>query len=791
MMSKTPVAGVVWQTIQYLVGFERLGYETYYVEAHARTPTTLMTSEHDDSSLLAARFIDDACSAFGFGDRWAFHALHDDGCVYGLSQRALYELYRSAELLVNLHGATLLRPEHAAHDRLVYLETDPVEVQVQLANGTPGVVPFLRPHCAFFSFGENLAGPDCRLPRSETFDFRPTRQPVVLDFWAQPGETSANYTTIGNWRQSWRDVALDGETYTWSKHTEFLKVLDLPARSRASFELALAGIDDQDRELLVRHGWHVRAASTISSQIEPYRDYILGSRGEFTVAKDQNVRLRTGWFSDRSATYLAAGRPVVTQDTGFGCALPTGQGLFAFSSLDDAVAAVETIEADYDRHSRAARALAREYFAAESVLGRLLDDVGLPAFARDIVLVPVSRRPTRLADETLETVASTPLPRRRPASVPTASVIVTTFEGLPFTRLCLETLLTGAPETGLEVVVVDNASTDGTPAYLRRLAAVDDRVRLVLNEANIGFAAALNRGVAEARCSHLVLMNNDVIAPPRAIARLVRHLDDETIGLIGPVSNNAATEAQIAVDYTTLGGFLAAADERARAYAGCSRSMPMLTLFCVALRREAYDRIGPIDEAYGIGLFEDDDYSLRAERAGLRVACADDVLVHHFGEAAFGSLVPTGEYARLFQANRERFETKWGVRWQHHGPVPTDDYRRDVDAIRARIRAALPDRAQVLVVSRGDSTLLELEGICCSHFPQSPRGEYAGHYPADSASAIAHLESLRARGADYLVLPRTSLWWLDHYTEFGQHLDAHYGRVDETCCVIFKLEGRP
>src|SRR5438105_12769166 len=143
MMSKTPVAGVVWQTLHYLVGLERLGYETYYVEAHARTPSTLMREDTDDSSALAASFIARVCGRFGFGDRWAFHALHHDGRVYGMDERRLRELYRSAELLINLHGGTMPRPEHIETGRLVYVQTDPVELQVHVAEGRAETIEFL------------------------------------------------------------------------------------------------------------------------------------------------------------------------------------------------------------------------------------------------------------------------------------------------------------------------------------------------------------------------------------------------------------------------------------------------------------------------------------------------------------------------------------------------------------------------------------------------------------------------------------------------------------------------
>ena len=173
-----------------------------------------------------------------------------------------------------------------------------------------------------------------------------------MDFWQRTAAAPASsFTTIGNWRQPWRDVILDGERYSWSKHHEFLKFIDLPQRTAQPFELALSSYEPEDQEMLEEHGWQVRHALDFSIDPDAYRDYIAGSRGEFTVAKDQNVRLRTGWFSDRSATYLAAGRPVISQDTGFSNVFPTGEGLFGFSTMDEILAAVEAINSDYARHS--------------------------------------------------------------------------------------------------------------------------------------------------------------------------------------------------------------------------------------------------------------------------------------------------------------------------------------------------------------------------------------------------------------------------------------------------------
>ena len=792
MMTKIPVAGVIWQTLHYLVGFERLGYETYYVEAHARTPSMLMERADDDSSGRAAAFIAGALERFGFGERWAYHALHADGRRYGLSEARLNALYGSADLIINLHGGTEPRAEHVATDRLVYLETDPVEVEVQLAAGNQQTIDYLRPHCAFFTFGENYGRPDCRLPVSDRFSLLPTRQPVVLDFWDAPGEAPGErFTTIGNWRQEWREIRLDGQSYSWSKHHEFLKFLELPARSGPRLELALAGCEGEDRRLLEQHGWRVREALPLSQNIDIYRHYISASRGEFTVAKDQNVRLRTGWFSDRSATYLAAGRPVITQDTGFGNSLPTGEGLFAFSTLDDAATAVEAIDSDYARQSRAALQIVREHFDAERVLGSLLERVGMPRVPPGLVIAPVSRRPTTLPDATVAAVleAGLPVSVRREADPGEASVVVVTRDGLVFTRLCVESVLASQAAPALELIVVDNGSTDGTLDYLRRLRERDRRVRVVSNASNVGFAAAVNQGLAASLGARLAVLNNDVILPPLALGGLFGRLDDDGIGLVGPISNEASTEAEVDVSYRTYAQLMKSAADRFSSRAGQSFEVPMLTMFCVALRRDVYQHVGPLDERFELAMFEDDDYSLRVRRAGLRVVCAEDVFVHHFGEASLGALVPTGEHAALFGRNRRRFEEKWGLPWRAHLRRPSDDYLDAVEQVRATVCVSVPLGSRVLVVSKGDEQLLQLDGRLGAHFPQVEGGVYAGHHPADSREAISELELQRSSGAQFLVIPQTSMWWLDHYGEFREHLGRSCREVvrRDGACVIYAL----
>ncbi len=791
MMSKMPVAGVVWQTVHYLVGLERLGYETYYVEAHGRTPSMFMERETDDGSALAARFVDAVARRFGFDGRWAFHALHDDGRVLGLGEAELRRVYDSAELLVNLHGGTLPRPEHADTGRLVYLETDPVQLQLELHGGWQPALDFLEPHVAFFSFGENFGAPDCSLPLSERFRFQPTRQPVVLDFWAgRPTTPRPVFTTIGNWRQDWRDVELDGRRYTWSKHHEFLRILDLPARTGSAFELALAAYTPEDRAVLEHAGWTVRDALPLSGDLDAYRDFVASSRGELTVAKEQNVRFRTGWFSDRSATYLGAGRPVVTQDTGFGSTLPTGEGLHAFSSLDEAAAAIERIESDPARHARAAEEIAREFFDAGTVLTALLDAVGLSPLPPGLRIVPVSRRPTRLDPKCERDVLGRAVPAvRAPAGPARASIAVLTLDGLPFTRLCLESVLRSTRQLPYELIVVDNGSTDGTRAFLAELAARNAHVSVLANDENVGFARGVNQALARSSGDVLVILNNDTIVPPGWLERLLRHLADPSIGLVGPVTNRSGNEAELDAGYDTYGELLALDARLAADRAGQTTEIGTATMFCTALRRETYELVGPLDESFGLGLLEDDDYSHRVRAAGLRVVCAEDVLVHHFGEASFGRLVPGGQYMQLLRENQERFARKWGERWQPYRTRLSPRYDALVERVRHAVHTTVPTGATVLVVSRGDDELIRFDGRRGSHFPQVAGGVYAGHYPADSGEAIGHLEQLRASGGDFLLIPDTGAWWLDHYSGLRDHLERRFPapvRVDRTC-VIFDL----
>src|SRR5262245_7184514 len=371
-----PLAGVTYQFLHYLLALRRLGYDPYYAEDSGRwvynPKINDLTPDASDNIAAVVPVLD----RYGFGNRWAFRGKYPGGKCFGMSEEALDRLYREADAFLNITGAQEIREEHLRCPRRIYVESDPFASQVKVAQGQEGMIAALAAHDAHFTFGENLGASDCHVP-VERFRWQPTRQPVALDLWSsadtQPGRT---YTTITTWHNKGKDLCYRGETYYWTKDREFTRFLDLPRRCQADFELA-AGVPEDVQRLLHGNGWRQVSSVEVSQDVDRYRSYIQRSRGEFTVARDQYVRPRTGWFSDRSACYLAAGRPVVTQETGFSKFLPTGKGLFGFTSTEDILAAIQQIESDYAGNCRAARDIAAEYFSAERVVGSLMERSGL------------------------------------------------------------------------------------------------------------------------------------------------------------------------------------------------------------------------------------------------------------------------------------------------------------------------------------------------------------------------------------------------------------------------------
>lgn len=371
-----PLAGVTYQFLHYLIGLRKLGWDVYYVEDSARKVYDVKAEEftYDWAATGNVEQIGAILDAYGFQGKWVAHC-HIDDRFWGMSRSELAELYRTADAFMHVCGGQEMLDEHLRIPRRIYVETDPVVTQIKIVEGNADMIELLDAHDTHFSYGENFGAPDCRVP-IERYTWLPTRQPVALELWSWDESRGTSYTTIATWDNKGNDIRWNGELYRWSKRYEYMKILDLPTKRNVRLELA-SGVPPEDAELLRSSGWHLKDAVAVSHDLDSYRDYISSARAELTVAKDQNIRLRSGWFSDRSCCFLAGGRPVITQDTAFGNALPTGRGLFSFQTPDDVLSAIDAIESDYPGQRRAAFEIAQEYFAAEKVLASICERAGL------------------------------------------------------------------------------------------------------------------------------------------------------------------------------------------------------------------------------------------------------------------------------------------------------------------------------------------------------------------------------------------------------------------------------
>jgi hypothetical protein len=379
-MGSCPIAGVVWQHIHYIVGLQRLGHDVYYIEDSARPPYNPLRREVNFDFQHPGRVLKNLAGAFGFEHRWSYCARYLENMpTLGMSRRKIRTLYRDADAILNVCGAQEINDDLATSDRLIYIETDPGLEQIKVAQKDSGTLGYLRQHAALFTFGENVGTRKFPVP-CRGLKWLPTRQPIVTEFWRTnkkpPG--TAVFTSVANWSTSGqKDIAWRGETYLWSKSREFLRFIEAPRKAGETFELASDVDDERTRARFARNNWRLREPFDVSADYRLYRSYVRQSKGEFTVAKDQYVRLNTAWFSDRSACYLAAGRPVITQETGFTEHYGNAGGLFGFRSLGEIKEAVKMINADYGFHSRAARTIAQEEFEAERVLKSLLERTGV------------------------------------------------------------------------------------------------------------------------------------------------------------------------------------------------------------------------------------------------------------------------------------------------------------------------------------------------------------------------------------------------------------------------------
>jgi len=353
-----------WHHLQYLIGLSRLGHEVAFFETYGWPNScydpgrSMMTSDPAYGMDYLVRLLE----PFGLKDRWCY--LAEDGTAYGMPRARLAEFCADCDLYLNLSNINWT-PELEQCRRRVLVDTDPVFTQIG-AHGLGG--PFENYH-ALFTLAGNVHKTGCDMPTAG-LQWKPTRQPVVLDLWpVDAGDPARPFTTVSSWSPI-GDCEHRGRVYGM-KNREFEPFFSLPRDTGEAMEMALSA-PCEIRERLTNGGW--RLVDPLKATADPwtYQRYLSRSRAEFSVAKHGYVVTRCGWFSERSAGYMASGRPVLVQDTGFSDWMETGTGVIAFKTREDVLAGIEAINSQYERHCRAARALAEEYFDARKVLSDLL-----------------------------------------------------------------------------------------------------------------------------------------------------------------------------------------------------------------------------------------------------------------------------------------------------------------------------------------------------------------------------------------------------------------------------------
>lgn len=380
LVGQHPVGGVAFDYLQYVLGLADLGHDVAYHEDTWSWPydpvRRTVTDDPSYSTAMLHRFFER--HAPELADRWHYVHLHETH--HGMSAADFAAFAAGADLFLNVSGASMVPNELSNRCTTVFVDTDPGYNQIVMlerpawSENVDRWVESVRAHDRHVTYAEAMGTDACRVP-DVGLRWHPTRMPIVPRLWADLPSAPADgpWTTVMTWNAFKGPLLLDGVEYG-SKGTEFERLLDLPTRTSVPLQVALGGADAPADDLVAR-GWRVVDGPAVTRRPVDYQRYIAGSQGELSVAKQVYVALRTGWFSCRTACYLAAGRPAVVQDTGFSLQVPVGDGLLAFDDADGALAALDTVARAPDRHRRAAREIVAEHLAADVVLPPLLEAV--------------------------------------------------------------------------------------------------------------------------------------------------------------------------------------------------------------------------------------------------------------------------------------------------------------------------------------------------------------------------------------------------------------------------------
>jgi len=382
LVGQYPLGGVAWDYFHYLLGLHELGHDVYYYEDTWVWPFDPVLGHPTDDPTYTERFVADFFARYApaLSERWQYVLLHDKRL--GMTAEAFKAVAQSADVFLNVSGACFIPDDLSPRCVKVFLDTDPGYNQLMLAHKF-GWSEFVEPWCELvarhdrhLTYAENIRAPDCLIPRLQ-FDWRPTRCVVTLPQWSSvrdapiPGD--APWSTVLSWSYFRGAVIHDGVEY-FTKIPEFEKFQDLPWHVSTPLLLVMGGAT-APTSILWRHGWLTLDAHDVTLTPQSYQRLVARSAGEWSVAKNIYVAMRSGWFSCRTACYLAAGRPAVVQETGWSKFIPSGRGLFTFSTIEEAAAGLNAVSADPAAHRAAAHEIAREYLAPDRVLPPMIDAI--------------------------------------------------------------------------------------------------------------------------------------------------------------------------------------------------------------------------------------------------------------------------------------------------------------------------------------------------------------------------------------------------------------------------------
>lgn len=367
-----PLGGLAWHHLQYVLGLRKLGHDVVFLEdsddyAACYNP---LTNEMNTNPSYGLHFIDEAFKKLNLSSQWAYYDAHTSQW-FGKTKAQMFDFFASTDVLLNVSGVNPLRDWLLPIPKRVFIDTDPAFTQIRHLTDENARKRAVK-HNHFFTFGENFCAADCSIP-DDGFDWKPTRQPIVLDAWKlTKGNKNNCWTTVMQW-DSYRKLEYNGQIFGM-KSASFDDYANLPQMTPEKFELAL-GSETAPVKILQSKGWKITNPLIPTRTPWTYQKFIQNSKAEWTIAKHGYASSGSGWFSERSACYLASGRPVLTQETGFSKFIESGRGLLSFSSKEEVLDGIEKINAGYDEHCKKAREIAANYFDYEKVISKLLASI--------------------------------------------------------------------------------------------------------------------------------------------------------------------------------------------------------------------------------------------------------------------------------------------------------------------------------------------------------------------------------------------------------------------------------